>query len=122
MSVFFEIFVFLESFLLPEIKIIIIIIKEKRKKCPTDWPYLAGPSTRKTGGGVVALWTYCLLGWGGSIDQGGKEKLTRTVNQVGRMIGELLQNFEAVKTDLLITMNLLDASWEENKIIKSLTD
>ena len=43
-------------------------------------------------------------------DKGGRDKITRIVNQAGRMIGEPRQNLEDVYTDLLITKltNMMD--------------
>ena len=52
---------------------------------------------------VASVWRYCLLCWGGNVSQGGKERITRIVNQAGKMIGEPRQNFGAVYADLLIT-------------------
>ena len=37
---------------------------------------------------IASVWRYCLLCWGGNVSQGGRDKITRTVNQAGRMIGE----------------------------------
>ena len=53
----------------------------------------------------------CLLCWGGNVSQGGKEIITRIMNQVGRMIGEPRQNFEAVYADLLISDVMDDPSY-----------
>ena len=52
---------------------------------------------------VASVWRYCLLCWGGNVSQGGRDKITRIVNQAGRMIGEPRQSSEDVYADLLIT-------------------
>ena len=59
---------------------------------------------------VASVWRYCLLCWGGNVSQGGRDKITRIVNQAGRMIGEPRQNLEDVYADLLITKltNVMD--------------
>ena len=51
---------------------------------------------------IASVWRYCLLCWGGNVSQGGRDKITRIVNQAGRMIGEPRQNLEDVCADLLI--------------------
>ena len=52
---------------------------------------------------VASVWRRCLLCWGGNVSQGVRDKITRIVNQAGRMIGEPRQNLEDVYADLLIT-------------------
>ena len=52
---------------------------------------------------VVSVWPYCQLCWSGNVSQEGRDKITRIVNQAGKMIDELQQNLEDVYADLLIT-------------------
>ena len=52
---------------------------------------------------VASVCRYCLLCWGGNVSQGGRDRITRIVNQAGRMIGEPRQKLEDVYADLLIT-------------------
>ena len=52
---------------------------------------------------IASVWRYCLLCWGGNVSQWGRDKITRIVNQAGRMIGEPRQSLEDVCADLLIT-------------------
>ena len=52
---------------------------------------------------IASVWRYCLLCWGWNICQGGRDRITRIVNQAGRMIGEPRQSLEDVYADLLIT-------------------
>ena len=51
---------------------------------------------------IASVWRYCLVCWGGNVVQGDKDKISRIVNEVGRIIGEPRQGFEAVYADLLI--------------------
>ena len=59
---------------------------------------------------VASVWRYCLLCWGGNVSQGGRDKITRIVNQAGRVIGEPRQNLEDAYADMLITKltNVMD--------------
>ena len=52
---------------------------------------------------VASVWRYCLLCWSGNVSQGDRDKITRVVNQAGRMISEPRMNLEDVYADLLIT-------------------
>ena len=51
---------------------------------------------------IASVWRYCLVCWGGNVVQGDKDNISRIVNEVGRIIGEPRQGFEAVYADLLI--------------------
>ena len=58
----------------------------------------------------ASVWRYCLVCWGGNVSQGGRDKITRIVNQAGIMIGEPQQNLEDVYAVLLVAKltNVMD--------------
>lgn len=51
---------------------------------------------------VASVWRYCLVGWGGNITIGDRQRVERVVKEASKIIGSPRQDFETVYADLLL--------------------